>query len=130
LSLLARHTTQTARYGVIIVFVSESWTDERLNDLRDSVVEFRGETHREFLALRKEMKDEFAAVRKEMRDEFAAVRQEMKDGFAALRKEMRDEFAAVRQEMKDGFEGIQRLMIQFMGLMIAALIGLIATTQL
>ena len=126
------------------MFMSESWTDERLNDLRDSVVEFRGETHREFLALRKEMKDGFAAVdreftalRKEMKDgfaavdrEFAALRAEMAAEFAAVRREQVEEFTALRKEIKEGFEGIQRLMIQFMGGFIIALIGLLAVLKL
>jgi len=132
--------TQTSRYGGIIVFMSESWTDARLNDLRDNVVEFRAETHQEFVALRTEMKEEFAALRQEMKDEFAALRQEMRDGFAAVDDRfaaiddkfdsVHDEFTALRREIKEGFEGMQRLMIQFMGVMIAALIGLAAATQL
>ncbi len=97
----------------------ESWTDDRLDDLRNDVSEFRAET-----------KAEFAAVQ----DEFTAVRKEMGSEFAAVRKEMGDEFKAVRAEMKAGFDGIherfdrfQQTMIGFSGLVIAALIGLIAT---
>lgn len=119
----------------------ESWTDERLDDFRGDMADFRRETKEEFVAVRLEMKEEFRAVRKEMRDEFAAVRREMRDEFAAVRREMRDEFAAVRQEMKgefrlvhsefgalhERFDRLQQTMIQFMGVIIVALIGLIAT---
>ncbi len=107
----------------------ESWTDERLDDFRGDMADFRRETKEEFVAVRREMKGEFAAVRKEMRGEFAAVRREMKGEFAAVRKEMREEFAAVREEMKEEFrlvhgefrvlherfDRLQRTMIQFGG---------------
>jgi hypothetical protein len=85
--------------------VREQWTDERLDDL----------------------KNEVGTLRAEMRDEFRAVRAEMKDEFRVVRVEMKDEFRAMQTEMKAGFDSLHRTMIQFGGLLIAALIGLIAT---
>lgn len=110
--------------------VRETWTDERLDDLRDGVADFRREANEEFAALRQE----FVAVRQETKEEFAAVRQE----FVAVRQEMKEEFRAVRHEMQDGFsalntrfDALQRTIIQVGGGMAAAfgaaLIGLIAT---
>jgi ElaB/YqjD/DUF883 family membrane-anchored ribosome-binding protein len=99
--------------------VRDSWTDERLDDFRSEMSEFR-----------REVKEEFANVGDEMRGEFRAVRREMRDEFATVRKEMKDEFAVVRQDMKalnQRFDSLHRIMIQFCGLMVAALIGLIAT---
>lgn len=81
--------------------VREQWTDERLDDLKGEVG-----------TLRSEMRDEFRAVRTEMRDEFRAVREEM---------------GSLRNEMHVGFKSLHRTMIQFGGVLIAALIGLIAT---
>lgn len=96
--------------------VRESWTDERLDDLRDGMADFRRETKQEFAAVRQDMKEEFAAVRREMNGEFASVRREMKE-----------EFAAARLEMKEGFDGLHRTLFQFQSLLLVALIGLIAT---
>lgn len=90
----------------------QSWTDDRLDDLRDNVTEFRAETKAEFAGVRAEMRHEFAAVRLEMRDEFAAVRLEMRAGFDSL---------------NERFDRMQQTMIAFSGLVIAALISLIAT---
>lgn len=81
--------------------VREQWTDERLDDLKGEVG-----------TLRAEMRDEFRAVRAEMKEEFRAVRAEVE---------------SLRLEMHAGFAALQRTMIQFGGLLIAALIGLIAT---
>jgi hypothetical protein len=54
--------------------------------------------------------------RLETRTEFMALRSEMKSGFDRLEK-----------RIDDGFDDLHRLMIQFCGLMLAALIGLVAT---
>ena len=108
----------------------QSWTDDRLDDLRGDLNEFRVETKTEFAAVRAE----FTAVRSEMRSEFAAVRDEMKGEFAAVRAEMGAESRALRAEMAAGFgqihERFDRLfeaMIGFGGLMIVSLIGFMAT---
>jgi len=90
----------------------ESWTDERLDDFRDGMAEFRRET-----------KEEFATMRLEMREEFRAVRGEMQEGFGALNKRF--------DTMQGSFDAMQRTMIQVGGGMAtafgAALVGLIAT---
>jgi uncharacterized protein (DUF3084 family) len=92
--------------------VREQWTDERLDDLKGEVG-----------MLRTEMRDEFRAVRTEMREEFRAVRTEMREEFSAVRHEI----GSLRNEVHAGFASLQRTMIQFGGLLVAALIGLIAT---
>lgn len=97
----------------------ESWTDDRLDDFRGEMSEFRRETKDEFKAVRAELE----AVRKEMRDEFREVRQEMKNESASLREAVE----ALQNEVSLRLFSIQRIMIQFCGLMVAALIGLIAT---
>jgi hypothetical protein len=45
----------------------------------------------------------------------------------ALRVETKTELTALRGEMNDRFDAMQRLMIQVGGVIVAALIGLIAT---
>jgi hypothetical protein len=61
-------------------------------------------------------------------------RQETKAEFAAVRGEMKVEFGGMRSEMNERLEGLEnrlaamhRLMIQFCGLALTALVGLIAT---
>lgn len=103
--------------------VREQWTDERLDDLKGEVSMLRGEMRNEFRAVREEMRTEFSAVRAEMKEEFRAVRAEMKNEFRAVREEI----GALRSEMHAGFDSLHRTMIQFGGILIAALIGLIAT---
>jgi len=114
--------------------VREQWTDERLDDLKGEVATLRTEMRDEFRAVRSEMQAEFRAVREEMKAEFRAVREEMRVEFRAVREEMKAEFQAVRGEigslrleMHAGFDALHRTMIQFGGVLIAALIGLIAT---
>jgi hypothetical protein len=70
--------------------VRDTWTDERLDDFRGEMAEFRHE----------------------VKDEFGSVRQGMKE---------------LQKEMNLRFDSLQRSMVEFGGLMIAALIGLIAT---
>ena len=126
----------------------QQWTDVRLDDLNGKVDRGFDRNDSEIRALRIETKSEFTAVREEMRSEFAAVREEMRSEFAAVRTEMRTEFAAVRSEMKAGFErvderfdriderferiderfeSLHRLLVQFCAVILAALIGLIAS---
>jgi hypothetical protein len=97
----AHHAPQTTDYGGIMEIVRQSWTDDRLDDLREEVVDFRRETHEEFVTVRREMKDEFRAVRREMKEEFRLLH--------------------------GRFDATHRIVIRFQGLMIAALIGFIAT---
>jgi phage host-nuclease inhibitor protein Gam len=81
--------------------VREQWTDERLDDL----------------------KGEVATLRTEMRDEFRAVRKEI----GSLRTEMTSEFVSIRNEVHAGFASLHRTMIQFGGIVIVAIIGLIGS---
>lgn len=90
-----------------------SWTDDRMDDLNGKVD-----------ALHLEMRSEFKAVRGEMKDEFAAVRAEMQDGFDKVDK--RFDKVDRRFETIDGrLYAMQRLMIQFCGVALAALLGVL-----
>ncbi len=86
----------------------ESWTDDRMDDLNGKVD-----------GLHLEMRTEFRAVRSEMKEEFAAVRGEMKAGFDKIDERF--------QRMDQRLLEIYRMMFGFCGLMLAALIGLLAT---
>ena len=79
----------------------ESWTDERLDDLNGRVSVLSARVDRGFDRLHNDLQ--------------------------AHQAETRVEFIAVRTEMKAGFEGIHRLMIQISVVVVAALIGVIAT---
>jgi predicted nucleic acid-binding Zn-ribbon protein len=108
----------------------ESWTDDRMDDLNGKVDGLRLEMRTEFQAIRGEMKEEFGAVRTEMKEEFRAVRGEMKTEFAAVRGEMQAGFDKIEgrfQSMDQRLLDIYRMMFGFCGLMLAALIGLLAT---
>ena len=85
--------------------VRESWTDKRLDDLNDRV-------DRGF----ERVDTDIRALRMETRTEFAALRGEMKSGFESM-----------EQRLDERFDALHRLLVQFSSLMIAALIGLIAT---
>jgi hypothetical protein len=92
--------------------VRESWTDERLEDLKGSVSD-----------LGRRMDSGFAESRVELRHEAALIRREMKEEFQAVN---------ARFESVDArFDALQRTIIQIGGGMAAAfcaaLIGLIAT---
>jgi hypothetical protein len=101
----------------------QSWTDDRLDDLRDDLNAFRVETKTEFTSVRAEMKSEFTSVRAEMKAEFAAVRDEMHGEFRALRMEMAVGFGHLHQR----FDRLFQTIIGLVGVMIASLIGFIAT---
>lgn len=59
-----------------------------------------------------DLKGEVVTLRTEMRDEFRSVRAEM---------------SGIRSEMHAGFDSLHRTMIQFGGIVIVALVGLIGT---
>jgi hypothetical protein len=81
--------------------VRESWTDKRLDDLNDKV------------ALGFERIDTgLHAQRVETRTEFTALRGKMKSGF---------------DRIDERFDSLHRLLFQFTGLLVVALIGLIAS---
>lgn len=92
--------------------VRESWTDERLDDLKEDVSD-----------LARRMDAGFAESRMELRHEAGSIRKEMKEGFQAV--DARFNSIDVR------FDALQRTIIQVGGGMaaafFAALIGLIAT---
>jgi hypothetical protein len=90
----------------------QSWTDDRLDDLKDDLNEFRGETKSEFAAVRNEMRTEFAAVRNESGAEFRALRAEMTAGFG---------------QINERFDRLFQAMVGLGGVMIASLVGFIAT---
>ncbi len=79
----------------------ESWTDGRLDDLN-------GRIDQRFDRVEADMR----ALRVEAKTEFVALRGDMKAGFG---------------HMDERFDALYRLLIQFCGLLLAALIGLIAT---
>lgn len=83
----------------------ESWTDKRLDDLNDKV-------DRGFERIDADLR----LLRVETRTEFTTLRGEMKGGFERM-----------EERFDERFDALHRLMIQFCGLMLAALIGLIAT---
>lgn len=78
--------------------VRESWTDERLDDLKAEVSSLRTE----FGELRRETRAEFSAVRGEMRAEFSAVRGEI----AALHRLILQVGGGMVATMMIGFIGI------------------------
>jgi hypothetical protein len=90
----------------------ESWTDERLDDLNGRIGEGFGRIDADLSAQRAES----IALRREMKEESIALRKEMKAGFDALSSEMNARFDAMHQTT-----------IRFAGIVIAALIGVIAT---
>ncbi|HEY6550285.1 MAG TPA: hypothetical protein VIY71_03690 [Solirubrobacterales bacterium] len=92
--------------------VRESWTDERLDDLKESVGD----------------------LARRMDSGFAESRMDIRQGAASIRKEMKEEFQAVDARfdaMQGSIDALQRTIIQIGGGMAAAfcaaLIGLIAT---
>jgi hypothetical protein len=92
--------------------VRESWTDERLDDLKEDVGN-----------LARRVDAGFAESRMELRQEAALIRNEMKEGFQAVDAR----FTTIDAR----FDALQRTIIQVGGGMaagfFAALIGLIAT---
>jgi hypothetical protein len=79
----------------------ESWTDKRLDDLN-------GRVDQGFERIDADIR----ALRVETRTEFTALRGEMKGGFGRI---------------DERFEALHRLLVQFGGAMIVAMIGLFAT---
>ena len=99
--------------------VRESWTDERLDDLKESVSN-----------LGRRVDAGFAEGRTELRHEAALIRTEMKEDF----RKVDTRFDAVQASLdatRGSLDALQRTIIQIGGGMaaafFAALIGLIAT---
>ena len=106
--------------------VRESWTDERLDDLKESVSD-----------LARRMDSGFAEGRMELRQEAASVRGEMKEEFQAVNARFNsvdERFNSVEARfdaIQGSIDALQRTIIQIGGGMAAAfcaaLIGLVAT---
>lgn len=90
----------------------EAWTDERLDDLNHRVDEGFSRIDGDLRALRIETKTELTSLRSEMNDRFDAQQREMNARF---------------ERVDARFDALQRTMLQTSGVMIAALLGLIAT---
>ena len=118
----------------------EQWTDERLDDLNGKVDRGFERLDTDLRAQRVETRTEFATVRTEMKAEFGAVRTEMRAGFDRVDDRFNcvddrfnrvdDRFDRIDERFEridERFEALHRLLVQFCGLMLAALIGLIAT---
>ena len=90
----------------------ESWTDERLDDLNHKVD-----------AGFDRLDADIRGLRVEARTEFVALRGEMKAGFDRVD----ERFERMEHRLDERFESLHRLLIQFTGALLAALIGLIAT---
>lgn len=84
--------------------VKDSWTDGRLDDLSHRMDEGFGQVHQDM---------------RDLRGEIGTVRGEIGT--------VRGEVGSLRAEMNSRFDSLQRTMIQFGGLLIAALLGMIAT---
>ena len=104
----------------------ESWTDKRLDDLNERVDRGFERGAKEVHALRVETRTEFTALREEMQGGFNALRGEMKAGFDHA--DQRFEHVDQRfDRIDERFEALHRLMIQFCGVLIVALIGMFAS---
>ncbi len=121
-----------------MVVMTESWNEQRLDDLNGRVEGLRTEMHAGFAQLRTEMREGEVRLRNEMQEGEVRLRNEMQEGFAQLRTEMREGDAQLRIEMKEGFDRIDakfdalhRTMIQvgggLIGTMILAAAALVAT---
>lgn len=106
---------QTERYATIMaVMARESWTDERLDDLKEGM-------DQRFDRVEATIKEGFARVEGEMKEGFAQV-DEMKEGFVQakatsderftrLDREFEQVVASIR-ELRGDIKGMQRLMVQ------------------
>lgn len=100
------------------VMARETWTDERLDDLRGDLNKGFDESKKEVRDLRIETKGEFQRVRADMDKGFKEVKGEIKD----LRVEMNARFGAVDAR----FDANQRTMV----LGFASIVASILATQL
>jgi hypothetical protein len=100
----------------------ESWTDDRLDHLSHKVDERFDRVDERF----KHVDERF----KQIDGRFDRVEAETASRFDRIEAEtrsMRSEMIEFRSEMNARFDSMQRLMIQFFGVMAAALIGFVAT---
>jgi hypothetical protein len=92
--------------------MTSGWTDERLDDLKEQVVE-----------LDRRMEQRFVGLERHMEQWFGGLERRMESGF----RELHEEMTGFQRETNARFDSLQRTMIQFGGVMIAALVGLFAT---
>jgi tetrahydromethanopterin S-methyltransferase subunit G len=127
--------------------VRESWTDERLDDLKESVSDFGHRMDAGFAEGRTELRHEAALIRREMREGFQAVDARFDsvdarfdsvdarfDSVDSRFDSVDSRFDSVNERfdsMQGSIDALQRTIIQIGGGMAAAfcaaLIGLIAT---
>jgi hypothetical protein len=92
----------------------ESWTDKRLDDLNDKVDRIDADLR----AHRVETRTEFTALRGEIQHRLDRV---------DVRFDQIDErFVRLDERLDDRFDALHRMLFQFAGLVVAALIGLFA----
>jgi predicted nucleic acid-binding Zn-ribbon protein len=116
--------------------MGERWTDDRMDDLGAKVDRVDADVR----GLRVEMKTELATVRREMREGFEAIERRF-DKIDARFERVDERFEKVDQRFEKQYQRIDdrfqamderlldtyRMMMGFCGLMLTALIGLIAT---
>lgn len=105
--------------------VREAWTDERLDDLRQSVDTGFAQMREDHAELRGELKAQGVELREEMRALGAELREEMKAQGSELRGETRALGAELRGEMQAGFERMDRRFDWLTRTIVVALIGLV-----
>jgi DNA anti-recombination protein RmuC len=113
-----RHALQTTGYGAIMDAMTKSWTDERLEERFDRIDDRFDGMDRRF----DEVDQRFEVV--DRRFETVDRRFDRVEGdFRELRAEMKVGF----ERIDDRFEALHLLLLRLGGVVIAALIGLIAT---
>ncbi len=90
----------------------EAWTDDRLDDLSRRVEDGFNRVDADLRELRVETKTELTALRGEMNNRFEVLQ---------------DRFDARFDRIDARFDALQRVLFQFGGVLVAALIGVIAT---
>jgi hypothetical protein len=118
---------------------SSAWTNERLDDLADSMRTGFARVDQDIRELRAETKDEFRLVRTEMREGFGALRGEIgavRGEIGGIRGEIGDvrgeiggvrgEIGGVRADINDLRTEFRTVMFRIGGGIIVTLIGVIA----
>jgi chromosome segregation ATPase len=108
------------------VMARETWTDERLDDLKDHMDEGFREVKGEIKLLRSEI----GSLRSEGNGATRSLRSELKEEIAATRTELKGEIAATRTELKTDIGKLDAKFDRLTFTLIAALIGLLATHYL
>jgi DNA anti-recombination protein RmuC len=103
--------------------VRESWTDRRLDDLNGRIESGFDRVDSDLRAQRVETRTELTALRGEMRQGFDRVDAR----FERMEERFDERFERMDGRLDERFDALQRLLVQFAGLLVAALIGLIAS---